>query len=110
MNYSSTLNSSSTQIDPALSDLRKAIVGNLIKNPKTFRGGKDDVKKWLEDIEHLLEIAHIPSNTRLDLISYSLRGDALEWYKTNRLSFTTWEIFVSSLKKLSLQIFMKKSH
>ncbi|CAF2094912.1 unnamed protein product, partial [Rotaria magnacalcarata] len=51
---------------------------NLIKNPKTFKGGKDDVKKWIEEIERLLDAAHIPDATRLNLISYSLRGDALE--------------------------------
>ncbi|CAF1493690.1 unnamed protein product [Adineta steineri] len=94
-----SLNSSLAQTDPILNDLRKAIVENLIKNPKTFKGEKDDVNKWLEDIEHLLEIAHIPHLTRLDLISYSLRGDALEWFKTNRSSFTSWDLFVTSLKK-----------
>ncbi|CAF1574988.1 unnamed protein product, partial [Adineta steineri] len=94
-----SLNSSLAQTDPILNDLRKAIVENLIKNPKTFKGEKDDVNKWLEDIEHLLEIAHIPHLTRLDLISYSLRGDALEWFKTNRSSFTSWNLFVTSLKK-----------
>ena len=94
-----SLNSSVAQTDPILSDLRKAIVENLIKNPKTFKGAKDDVNNWLEDIEHLLEIAHIPHSTRLDLISYLLRGDALEWFKTNRSSFSTWDLFVTSLKK-----------
>jgi hypothetical protein len=94
-----SLNSSVSQTDPILRDLRKAIVENLIKNPKTFKGEKDDVNKWLEDIEHLLEIAHIPHSARLDLISYSLRGDALEWFKTNRSSFISWDRFVTSLKK-----------
>ncbi|CAF2102827.1 unnamed protein product [Rotaria magnacalcarata] len=83
--------------DQTQNDLRKAIVGNLIKNPKTFKGGKDDVKKWIEEIEHLLDVAHIPDATRLNLISYSLRGDALEWFKNNRLLFSSWNIFVSEL-------------
>ncbi|CAF4153636.1 unnamed protein product, partial [Rotaria magnacalcarata] len=85
--------------DQTLNDLRKAIVENLIKNPKTFKGGKDDVKKWLEEIEHLLDVAHIQDSTRLDLISYSLRGDALEWFKNNRSSLSSWSVFVSELKK-----------
>ncbi|CAF4468928.1 unnamed protein product, partial [Rotaria magnacalcarata] len=83
--------------DQTQNDLRNAIVGNLIKNPKTFKGGKDDVKKWIEEIEHLLDAAHIPDATRLNLISYSLRGDALEWFKNNRLLFSSWNIFVSEL-------------
>ena len=85
--------------DQTLSDLRKAIVGDFIKNPKTFKGNKDDVNKWIEDIEHLFNIAHISDSIRLDLISYSLRGDALEWFKNNRSLFTSWTTFVSELKR-----------
>ena len=93
-------NTNSTSLpDETVSDLRKAIVGNLIKNPKTFKGGKDDVNKWIEEIEHLFDVAHIPESTRLDLISYSLRGDALEWFKANRSSLTLWTVFVLELKK-----------
>ena len=76
-----------------------AIVGDLIKNPKTFKGNKDDVNKWIDEIEHLLDIAHIPNAIRLDLISYSLRGDALEWFKNNRSVFTSWKVFVAELKR-----------
>ena len=92
-------NNSTLVLDDTTSDLRKAIVGNLIKNPKTFKGGKDDVKKWIEEIEHLFDVAHIQDSTRLDLISYSLRGDALEWFKANRLTLNTWKVFVLELKK-----------
>ncbi|CAF4804052.1 unnamed protein product, partial [Rotaria magnacalcarata] len=69
-------------LDETINDLRKAIVSDLIKNPKIFKGGKDDVNKWIDDTEHLLDVAHIPESSRLDLISYSLRGDALQWFKT----------------------------
>jgi hypothetical protein len=90
---------SNSTLDSTLNDLRKAIVGDLIKNPKIFRGGKEDVNKWIEDIEHLFDLAHIPESTRLDLISYSLRGDALEWFKNNRTLFNSWSIFVVELKR-----------
>ena len=90
--------STNSESDQTLSDLRKAIVGDLIKNPKTFKGNKDDVNKWIDEIEHLLDIAHIPNAIRLDLISYSLRGDALEWFKNNRSMFTSWKVFVAELK------------
>jgi hypothetical protein len=100
VNTSTGPDSLSTSIlDQTQNDLRKAIVGNLIKNPKTFKGGKDDVKKWIEDIEHLLDLANIPESTRLNLISYSLRGDALEWFKNNRTSLTSWSVFVLELKR-----------
>lgn len=92
-------NNSTFLSDETRSHLRTAIVGNLIKNPKTFKGGKDDVNKWLEEIEHLFDAAHIPGSIRLDLISYSLRCDALELFKTNRSSLTLWKVFVLELKK-----------
>lgn len=93
-------NSSSFALDSTVNDLRKAIVESLIKkNPKTFTGGKDDVHKWIDEIEHLLELAHIPDATRLDLISYSLRGDALEWFKNNRSNFNSWLGFIHELKR-----------
>ena len=94
-----TNNLSLSIVDQTLNDLRRAIVANLIKNPKTFKGGKDDVKKWIEEIEHLLEVAHIPDSTRLDLISYSLRNDALEWFKNNRSILTSWKIFVVEITR-----------
>jgi hypothetical protein len=92
-------NSSTTIFDQTTNDLRKAIVGDLIKNPKVFRGAKDDVQKWIDDIEHLLDIAHIPETSRLDFISYLLRGDASQWYKTNKDTFTSWKIFIHELKR-----------
>ena len=91
--------STNSESDQTLSDLRKAIVGDLIKNPKTFKGNKDDVNKWIDEIEHLLDIAHIPNAIRLDLISYSLRDDALEWFKNNRSVFISWKVFVAELKR-----------
>ena len=100
------LDSTSNSIcDQTLNNFRKAIVDNLIKNPKIFKGGKDDVKKWIEKIEHLLDLAHIPESVRLDLVSYSLRGDALEWFKNNRSSLTSWNIFVLKMKKAFISSF-----
>ena len=33
--------------DQNLDNLRKAIVDDLIKNPKTFKGNRDDANKWI---------------------------------------------------------------
>ena len=100
--------SSAMSFDSVTNDLRRAIVQNLIKNPKIFRGGKDDVQKWIEDIDHLMEIAHVLDINRLDLISYSLRGDAFQWYKTNKSTFTSWKIFVSEIKKVFTSSFREE--
>ena len=59
--------------------LRKAIVDNLIKNPKMFQGGKGDVKQWLEDIEQncviLLKFSIVI--TGFNSIFLTRRGSAL---------------------------------
>ncbi|CAF5193525.1 unnamed protein product, partial [Rotaria magnacalcarata] len=90
---------SSMSFEPVVSDLRKAIVTDFIKHPKIFRGAKDDVIKWVDEIDHLMQIAHVPECSRLDLISYSLRGDALQWFKNNKGSLTCWNVFVQEIKK-----------
>ena len=95
----SVQNSSMFMPDDTLHNLRKAVIDTLIKNPRTFRGGKDDVKKWLEDIEHLLDIAHMNDSNRLDVISYSLKGDALQWYKNNKSTLSSWTIFSAEITK-----------
>ncbi|CAF3808250.1 unnamed protein product [Rotaria sp. Silwood1] len=100
LNYTNTnSNTNTSDPDDTTSVLRKVLLQNLIKNPKTFQGGKDDVMKWLEDIEHLFDVAHISDTTKLDLISYSLRGEALRWYTNHKNTFISWEIFVSEFKK-----------
>ncbi|CAF3319280.1 unnamed protein product [Rotaria sp. Silwood2] len=99
VNDNNTINHSTTTFDDTTNAIRKVLLHNLIKNPKTFQGGKDDVTKWLEDLEHLFDTAHIPDAKKLDLISYSLRGEALRWYKNNKSTLTSWHVFVHELKK-----------
>jgi hypothetical protein len=98
-NNSNNNNNSMDLLDQTTMELRKAIVADLIKNPKVFKGGQDDVRKWIEDIEHLLDVTHIPDTSRLDLITYLLRGDALQWYKNNKYSFTSWKTFILELRR-----------
>ncbi|CAF4995609.1 unnamed protein product, partial [Rotaria sp. Silwood1] len=98
-NNNTNSNTNTSNPDDTTSVLRKVLLQNLIKNPKTFQGGKDDVMKWLEDIEHLFDVAHISDTNKLDLISYSLRGEALRWYTNHKNTFISWEIFVSEFKK-----------
>ena len=94
-----TTSNNALNCDETTNLLRKVLLQTLIKNPKTFQGGKDNVNKWVEDLEQLFEMAHIPDTNRLHLISYSLRGEAFQWYKNNKNSLTTWPVFVHELKK-----------
>ncbi|CAF2223106.1 unnamed protein product [Rotaria magnacalcarata] len=86
-------------LDSVMNDLRKAIVGDFIRHPKIFRGSKDDVMTWIEEIDHLMQIAHVPVCNRLNFIAYSLRGDALQWFKNNKSTLVDWHVFIREIKK-----------
>ena len=102
---SSNLSQSACSLDQTTYVIHKAIIDNLIKNPKIFQGGKDDVKQWLEDIEQLFDTAQIPDSHKLDLITYSLRGEARRWYKNTKSSLTSWAVFVQEIKEAFLSPF-----
>jgi hypothetical protein len=104
-NMSHNISNHTSNLDQTTYVIHKAIIDNLIKNPKTFQGGKEDVKQWLEDIEQLFDTAQIPDSHKLDLISYSLRGEARRWYKNTKASLTSWPIFVKELKEAFLSPF-----
>lgn len=91
--------SSLSSLNNTTNDLRKAILESFVKTPKIFQGSKEDVNKWIEDVDHLFNLAHIPDVNKLDLISYALKGDALQWYKNTKQSLITWGIFVQEIKK-----------
>ncbi|CAF1172514.1 unnamed protein product [Didymodactylos carnosus] len=80
-------------------DLRRAVLENLVKSPKTFSGGNNDVKKWLEELQNTFDIAHIPDDNKLNIISYQLKGEAFIWYNENKKYFTSWDNFVELIQK-----------
>jgi hypothetical protein len=94
-----TSDNATLPLDSVMNDLRKAIVGDFIKHPKLFHGSKDNVMTWIEEIDHLMQIAHVPDSNRLDLIAYSLRGDALQWFKNNKSTLVDWHVFIREIKK-----------
>jgi hypothetical protein len=78
----SSTNVSVSDCDRTVNDLREDSVSNSIGNPKTFKDGTVAMQKWIEEIQHFLEVASIPDSTCVDLNSYSLRSDAFERFKT----------------------------
>ena len=94
-----------SNLDQTTYVIHKAIVDNLIKNPKTFQDGKEGVKQWLEDFEQQFETAQIPDSHKLDLIPYSLRVEARQWHKNTKATLTSWPIFVKELKEAFLSPF-----
>jgi hypothetical protein len=97
-----------SQLDQTTHALRRAIVDSLIKNPKTFRGGKEDVKQWLEDIEQSFDTAQIPDSIKIDVVQHSLRGEALRWFKNNKSTLASWSDFVKGLKEMFLSPFFQE--
>jgi hypothetical protein len=73
-----------SQLDQTSDALLRAVVDSIIKNPKTFRGGQEDVQQWLEDIEQAFDTAQIPESLNIDLVQHSLRGEAFHWYKKRK--------------------------
>ncbi|CAF1362496.1 unnamed protein product [Rotaria sordida] len=101
----SNVSHNTSNLDQTTYVIHKAIIDNLIRNPKKFQEGKEDVKQWLEDIEQLFDTAQIPDSHKLDLIPYSLRGEARRWYKNTKAILTSWPIFVKELKEAFLSPF-----
>ena len=75
-------NLSASDCDRTFTDLRKAIFADSIKNPKRFKGGKDDMNEWIKEVQHFPEVTKISKSTRLDLFPYSSRSDVFERLKT----------------------------
>lgn len=98
----------SSVLDQTTYALRRAIVDSFIKHPKIFRGSKDDVKHWLEEIEQLFDTAQIPDKNKLDLVQYSLKGEASRWFKINKSTFTSWKAFVQGLKETFISPFFEE--
>ncbi|CAF4683062.1 unnamed protein product, partial [Rotaria sp. Silwood2] len=94
----SNISHHSSNLDQTTYVIHKAIIDNLIKNPKMFQEGKEDVKQWLEAIEQLFDFAQILDSHKLDLIPYSLREEARRCYKNTKATLTSWPVFVQELK------------
>ncbi|CAF1608338.1 unnamed protein product, partial [Didymodactylos carnosus] len=99
LSSTSTTNNTTNSLDQTTIDLRKAIMENMIKNPKTFTGGKEDVRKWLEELENQFESADIPDTNRFSIISCHLKAEAKQWFNDNKIKITSWKSFVDEIKK-----------
>ncbi|CAF1622975.1 unnamed protein product, partial [Didymodactylos carnosus] len=90
------------ELNQTATDLRKLVMGKMINNPKTFSGatGKnEEVGKWLEEVETQFDNGDIQDSSKLAIISYHLKSEALVWYRENRKNITTWDEFVKKITK-----------
>ncbi|CAF4480050.1 unnamed protein product [Didymodactylos carnosus] len=90
------------ELDQTAADLRKLVMGKMINNPKNFSGAtgeNEDVGKWLEEVETQFDNGDIQDSSKLAIISYHLKSEALVWYRENRKNITTRDEFVKKITK-----------
>ncbi|CAF1470608.1 unnamed protein product [Rotaria sordida] len=73
----SNINHNTSNLYRTANVLRKIYLQNLIKIQKAFKGGKDDVTKWLKDPEYVFDAAYILDINTSGLISCLLQDEAL---------------------------------
>ena len=81
-------------------DIRKTIIEDLQRNTPKFTGeSRQDVIKWLKNINNKFETAGIPDVKKFDFISQLLDKGALDWFDDNKSKFNhSWSDFVESFK------------
>jgi Retrotransposon gag protein len=92
---------SQTLEDVTQNDIRKTIIEDLQRNTTKFTGDqRQDVIKWLKNIELKFETAGIPASKKFDLISQLLDKGALDWFQENKAKFdNSWLDFVILFKR-----------
>ena len=87
--------------DLTQNDIRKTIIEDLQRNTTKFSGDhRQDVIKWLKNIELKFETAGIPSAKRLDMIPQLLDKGALDWFLDNKTKFAnSWCEFIHYFKR-----------
>ena len=86
--------------DLTQNDIRKTIIEDLQRNTTKFTGdNRQDILKWLKDLESKFETAGIPDVKKFDLISQLLDKGALDWFRDHKTSFDhSWSSFVTAFK------------
>ncbi|CAF3303732.1 unnamed protein product [Rotaria sp. Silwood2] len=87
--------------DLTQNDIRKSIMEDLQRNTTKFTGDyRQDVIKWLKNIEIKFETAGMPVAKRFDMIFQLLDKGALDWFQDNKAKFNNlWSEFVIHFKK-----------
>ncbi|CAF5148997.1 unnamed protein product, partial [Rotaria sp. Silwood1] len=82
-------------------DIRKTIIEDLQRNTSKFTGdNRQDVIKWLKNINNKFETAGIPDVKKFDFISQLLEKGALDWFYDNKSKLNhSWSDFVEHFKR-----------
>jgi hypothetical protein len=73
------------------------LISSLEKSPKFAGKTKQNVSKWLREIQQTMNILKVTDAEKLFLISTCLDADARDWFFDNSHLFTTWASFTQKL-------------
>ncbi|CAF1082777.1 unnamed protein product [Didymodactylos carnosus] len=79
--------------------VQSAFLDDLVKNRKKFGGGKQNVKAWLDDLEHKMQANSWPEDLRLKYVSTFLDGEANDWFNENSSRMISWSSFKGQIIK-----------
>ncbi|CAF3359308.1 unnamed protein product [Rotaria socialis] len=79
--------------------LQQTIADEIIKKPTYFRGSKDDVIDWLDNLEQRFKMAQWNDEQKLQYITVHLQDDAHRWWARVSGTITTWSSFIEAVTK-----------
>lgn len=101
VNTTPDLNSNSNNVSTSIlsNTISKALIDKFIKQPFIFRDQRDDILKWLHDVEQQFNIMNLSDIDKLNLAQICLKDEAYQWFQRRRSQLTSWHIFTKELIK-----------
>ena len=75
------------------------LINSLEKLPKFSGRSKQNVSKWLREIQQAMHIFKLTDDEKLFFIPLCLENDARDWFFDNDYLFPTWSLFIQKLNK-----------
>ncbi|CAF1328158.1 unnamed protein product [Didymodactylos carnosus] len=73
--------------------LLPALLEDFLKKQKQYSGGKENVVRWLEDLEQQFSTVNWPNDMKLKYIARFLKDEARQWYIQNSSHISSWSAF-----------------
>jgi uncharacterized protein YbgA (DUF1722 family) len=84
--------------DIVIDSLRNQMLTNSLEKLPKFAGkSKQNVSKWLREINQAMHIFKLTDDEKLFFISSCLEADARDWFFDNNHLFSTWSLFIQKL-------------
>jgi hypothetical protein len=84
--------------DDVFSSLRnQLLLGHIEKLPKFSGRSKQNVSKWLREVNQTMHLLKLSDMEKLFFIPSCLETDAKDWFFDNHHLFSSWSLFVQKL-------------